>query len=63
MAWKYKDFVSFENVYVVNVVGVLLYGTLYKTFLKMFPLKNHRYQTFNESFFDSHLVFWSIFDL
>jgi hypothetical protein len=63
MAWKYKDFVSFENVYVVNVVGDLLYGTLDKMFSKMLSLKNHRYQIFNESFFDSHLVFWSIFDL
>jgi hypothetical protein len=63
MAWKYKEFLSFENVYVVNVVGDLLYETLHKTFLKMFPLKNYRYLTFNESFFDSHHVFWSIFDL
>jgi uncharacterized protein YebE (UPF0316 family) len=57
IAWKYKDFVSFENVYVVNVVGDLLYGTFYKTFSKMFSLKNYRYQAFNKSFFDSHLVF------
>jgi uncharacterized protein YebE (UPF0316 family) len=61
MAWKYKDFVSFENVYVVNVVGDLLYGTFYKTFSKMFTVKIHRYQAFNESFFDSIVYFGSYF--